>query len=31
MKGLGHDFWPLWKTILPTTVLVKMLIAKVFS
>ena len=30
MEGLGHDFWPLWKTILPTTVLVKMLIAKVF-
>ena len=29
MKGLGHDFRPLYLTILPTTVAFKLLLAKV--
>lgn len=27
-KGLGHTFWPWYKTILPTTVAIKMVMAK---
>jgi len=27
-KGLGHKFWPWYKTILPTTVAIKMVMAK---
>lgn len=29
MEGLGHDFWPWYLTIIPTTVAIKMLLAKV--
>ena len=28
MEGLGHEFWPWYKTILPTTVAIKMMMAK---
>lgn len=28
MEGLGHEFWPWYKTILPTTVAIKMVMAK---
>jgi hypothetical protein len=28
MEGLGHTFWPWYKTILPTTVAIKMVMAK---
>ena len=27
-KGLGHKFWPWYKTILPTTIAIKMVMAK---
>lgn len=27
-KGLGHKFWPWYKTILPTTVAIKMILGK---
>jgi len=29
MEGLGHDFWPWYLAIIPTTVALKMLVAKV--
>jgi len=29
MEGLGHNFWPWYRAIIPTTVAIKMLIAKV--
>jgi len=29
MEELGHDFWPWYKAIIPTTVAIKMLLAKV--
>ena len=29
MEELGHDFWPWYKTILPTTVAIKMALGKI--